>query len=184
MLLSEADIALLLRQEPITDEWPWNSREESTIHKHIKDIIAEIRRKIRLLDKTEFGHYGSGYASFVDCWLYCDTQEFQLDIGNCYWGLVVLFSTLSHYYAIGEGQKTWNDKGGSSYLPSFEFVDQISHPAIHTITESVCGILNARGLKRAHADELSELLPRDAVVPTILGDPPFRHFDALFYWED
>lgn len=50
MLLSENEIRALLRQEPITDEWPWNTKDEKTIHETIKDIIAEIRRKHRLLD--------------------------------------------------------------------------------------------------------------------------------------
>lgn len=184
MLLSENDIRSLLRQEPITDEWPWNTKDENTIHGNIKDIIAEIRRNQRLLDKTEFGHYGSGYASYVDCWLYREDDDFRFDKKNCYWGLVVLFSTLSKYYVVGQGQKTWHKKGGSSYLPAFQFVDQIEHPAVQQITDRVCVVLADRGLIRAHADDLSSLLPRDISVPTILANPPWRHFDALFYWED
>jgi hypothetical protein len=56
MHLNEIDTRLLLRQEPITDEWPWNTKDETTIYGNIKDIVAEVRRKCRLLDKTEFGH--------------------------------------------------------------------------------------------------------------------------------
>jgi hypothetical protein len=96
----------------------------------------------------------------------------------------VLFSSLSKYYVVGQGQKTWHKTGGSSYLPTLGFVDQIEHPAIQQITARVCKVLADRGLVRAHADELSSLLPRDISVPTILADRPWRHFDALFYWED
>jgi hypothetical protein len=184
MLLTQLDIASLLKQEPITDEWPWNTSEEVTVCENIRDILAQVRGKLRLLDKSEFGHYGSGYASFADCWLYRDEPEFKFDTGNRYWGLVALFSTLSHYYVIGEGQKAWDNKSASSYLPSFEFVDRITHPAAQNIADGVCAILNNRGLVRAHADDLSESLPRNAAVPTILANPPFHHFDALFYWED
>lgn len=185
-LLSEADIASLLAEEPITDEWPWNATDGIAVHNHIKSVVAEIRRKNRLLDKTEFGHYGSGYASYVDCWLYREDAEFRFAKGNCYWGLVVLFSTLSHYYAIAEGQKTWEATTASSYLPSFEHIDRITHPATQALVDSVCAILDSRGWVRARASDLAELLPgpRTTGVPTILSHPPYRHFDALFYWMD
>jgi hypothetical protein len=184
MLLTPSDIESLLRQKSITDEWPWSTNDETTIHGNIKDIIAEIRRKNRLLDKTEFGHYGSGYASYVDCWLYRADDTFRFDKGDCYWGLVVLFSTLSKYYVVGEGQKTWHKTGGSSYLPSFQFVDSFSYPAVQRLTEGVCSVLAGRGLVRASASEISPLLAEDIDVPTILADRPWRQFDALYYWED
>ena len=184
ILLTPSDIESLLRQEPISDEWPWNTKDEAIIHGNIKDIIAEISRKNRLLDKTDFGHYGSGYASYVDCWLYRADDAFRFDKGDCYWELVVLFSTLSKYYVVGEGQKTWDKTRGSSYLPSFQFVDRISHPAVQELIEGVCSVLANRGLIRVNASEVSSLLAAEIEVPTILGDRPWRHFDALYYWED
>ncbi len=184
MLLSESDITTLLRQKPITDEWPWNTNDERTIHGNIKDVLAEICRTHRLLNKTEFGHYGSGYASYVDCWFYREDDEFRADGKNSYWGLVVLFSTLSKYYVIGEGQKARHETGWSTYLPSFQFVDEINQPAIRRIAGVVCKILTNRGWVRASADDLALPLARDISVPTILADRPWHHFDALFYWED
>lgn len=184
MNLSEKDIKALIRQESITDEWPWNTRDERIIHKNIKKIVSEICRTSRLHDITEYNHYGSGYASFVDCWLYRDDREFKYDTGNSYWGLVVLFSTLSHYFVLGEGKKTWNKSAVSSYLPSFQFTDKIDHPATKGLVRGVCSILEARGLVRALAADLSLYLPPEIDIPTILTDPPYRHFDALFHWED
>lgn len=184
MVLSESDIASLIAQNPIHDEWPWSTNDEHVIHGHIKDVIAEVRRENRLLDKSEFGHYGSGYASFVDCWLYRDDEDFKFDEGSAYWGIVVLFSTLAPYYVIGEGQKTWEARSSSSYLPSFDFVDQLSQPVIQGLEANVCSTLSDRGMVRIYAHELSARLPRHMSVPTILADPPFRHFDAIFHWED
>ncbi len=184
MLLTEAEIASLLRQESITDELPWNTGDERAIDSSIAETIAEVRRTHRLQDQTEFGHYGSGYASFVDCWLYRNELAFKYDSGDCYWGLVVLFSRLSNYYVLGEGQKTWHEKSSASYMPSFEFVDKLLHPAVISIADDVCAVLDRRGFVRAHAANLSELLPASTEVPTILCDPPYRHFDALFHWED
>ncbi len=112
MLLTETQIALLLKQLAISDEWPWATNDEAVIDKNIKDIVAEIRRKLRLEDKTEYGHYGSGYASFVDCWLYRPDAEFRYRAGDNYHGLVVLFSRLSPFYVFGQGDKSWDKIGG------------------------------------------------------------------------
>lgn len=184
MPLSNSDIGRLLKQQPITDEWPWNSGDESVIHKHIKDIVAELCQKLRLKDRSEYGHYGSGYASYVDCWLYREDAEFRVATGDWYRGLVILFSTLSKHYVLGEGEKSWHAKGGSTYLPSFAFVDKLDRPAVASLERGVSRILASRGLVRQSAEDLSDFLPRDTSVPTNLGDPPWRHFDALFYWED
>lgn len=184
MILTEAQIEELLAQRSITDEWPWSTNDEATIDEHIKNIVAKVRLEVGLLDKSEYGHYGSGYSSFVDCWLYCEDDIFQFASGNHYWGLVVLFSRLSKYYVIGEGQKTWHEKGGSSYMPAYEFVDQVRHPATLSIVDDVCAVLNSQGLVRLSAEKLSGVLPDRIQVPTILDDPPWRVFDAIFYWED
>jgi hypothetical protein len=183
-VLTESKIGLLLNQKPITEEWPWSIDNEVTVDFSIEVAIDEICQKFHLLDKTEYGHYGSGYASFIDCWLYRPDDQFRFDEGNCYWGLVVLFSRLSPYFVIGEGRKTWDEKGASSYLPSFEFVDVLTHKLIRSLERDISLALQLRGWVRAHANQLAEFLPPDIHVPTSLSDPPWRHFDALFYWED
>jgi hypothetical protein len=184
MILSENQIELLLHQKPITDEWPWVTRDESVIDMHWKDVLSEICRDLNLLEKSEFGHYGSGYASYVDSWLYRDTEEFRFHPGNCFWGLVILYSRLSPFYVIGEGKRTWHDKGGSSYLPCFEFVDQLTQNCVFSLSQDVEAILGNRGLRRLRKDQVSGTLDAKFQVPTILADPPLRHFDAIYYWED
>jgi hypothetical protein len=184
MQLSDAEITRLLNQEFITDEWPWNTRDSVVIEKNIKDIVAEVRRKARVQDKTEFGHYGSGYASFVDCWLYRPDDEYRCGPGNHYYGLVVIFSRLSRYFVVGEGTKWWDGTDGTSYLPGFLIVDSIQHPAILELEQLVVPILESKQLCRLHTEDLAIPLPRAMRVPTILEDGAYRHFDALFHWED
>ena len=185
MELTRKQLSALLDQRSISPEWPWATNDESVIDKNFKDIIAEVRRKVNVLDKSDFGHYGSGYASFVDCWLYREEEAFRYATsGHYYYGLVVLLSRLSNFYVIGEGQKSWNNAGGSSYLPDLGFVDKITRPEVMDIAKQVCAILDDRGLKRLYANELDKLLPNDVQVPTVLSDRPWKQFDAIFYWED
>lgn len=184
MILTELQIDTLLEQKSISNEWPWSTNNEQVIDGHIADIVADVCREVRLKDKSEYNHYGSGYSSFVDCWLYREDDDFRFATGDCYWGLVVLISRLSRYYVVGEGQKTWHSQGGSSYLPCFEFVDQIEHRATTNLVEAVCNVLDSHGLVRLTQKQLSGVLSRDLKIPTILTDPPWHHFDAIFYWED
>lgn len=184
MLLTDAHIDDLLHQRVISSEWPWVTNDERVIDKHFKDILAEIRRKVRVEDKTEFGHYGSGYASYVDCWLYRPVDDFRAGGGSNYFGLFVLFSRLSHYYVMGQGQKAWSGRTCSSYLPAFELVDAINNPGVLELEMLVEPLLESRGLRRLRSNDLSEFLPEDVKVPTILTRRAYRQFDALFYWED
>lgn len=183
-MLTREQITTLVKQQPITDEWPWSTQDEATINHYYTDVIADVRQNVQLLDKTDFEHYDSGYASFIDCWLYREDEEFRFASGNSYWGLVVLFSRLSNYYVVGEGQLSWRTTDASSYLPSFVMVDKISHRAVQSIIDDVCEVLDAHGLVRLRAEELSEPLPDEIRVRTILSRHPRRHFDALFYWFD
>ena len=184
MNLSNAQIEKLITGKSISEEWPWSTNNEATVDNHIKDIIYEVRRKMRLLDKTEYGHYGSGYASYVDSWLYRNDEKFRLGAGNNFVGMVVLFSRLSKFYVAGEGAKTWTSEESSSYLVNFDFVDKFQYSPTRNIANDVCSLLESRGLTRLFAHDLSEVLPGDINIPTILSEPPYRHFDALYYWED
>ncbi len=44
--------------------------------------------------------------------------------------------------------------------------------------------LTTMGMLRLRRQDLEPFLPDDVGLPTILSDPPFRLFDAVFYWED
>lgn len=183
-VLTDEEIDKLLRCEPITPHWPWGSRDELVIDNNIRDILAEVCRKLQLKDQTHYDHYGSGYASFVDCWLYRPTDEFRICPGDCYEGLVVLFSRFSPYYVLGQGERSWGESARCSYLPHYEFVDDIDHPAVVGLVSKVTEILDVRCLKRLHQFDLSPALQRNQRIPTNLSDKFYRHFDALFYWED
>lgn len=184
MILTDAQIESLLAQRSISDEWPWSTNDERVIDKHVKDVVAEIRRRLRVLDRTDYCHYGSGYASFIDCWLYRPDDAFRAQPGNSFHGLVVLFSRLSPYYVLGEGIKTWSECSGGSYMPEFEFVDRIGNRAVAELVPEVAAVLAERGWKRLSKSEVESPLPRGVRVPTVLADRILREFDALFYWED
>jgi hypothetical protein len=188
MLFSAKELDLLLAQECISFDHPWSTRDESQIDSYLKTICEEISLATNTLSRIEWGHYGSGYASFVDAWFYRPTPAFDVPSpvrrGEEHVGLVVLLSRLSPYFVFMEGEKRWHTKGGSSYLPAFEGVDSLFSPGVLDLVAPVQKVLEGRGLLRLSKGELSSLLPPGMQVPTILGDPPYIEFDALFHWED
>lgn len=185
MIFTEGQIEVLLDGDPIIDEWPWVQWNEDGIERHIQTIIDKVKQEVGLLDETDYDHYGSGYASFVDCRLYRIDVKSQLAPGSNYLELGVLFSRLANYYVIlGEAQKRQGKNGEWAYPSYFERVDRANHPATLGIMVDVCSVLNAQGLERLYAEELSEFLPKKFEVYTLLGSRPWRLFDALFYWMD
>lgn len=188
MPLTEDAIHTLLSQKSISPFAPWSSNDEATIDQFYRSICVELKETLGVQDKSEWNHYGSGYASYVDVWLYKPIEEFHITVngpGQCYAGLVLLFSRLSHYYVAFEAVKCWQDDSrSSSYLPCYESIDNFSRPAVMQLLAEAQRVLQKYGLVRLHQSDLSAGLSPEIVVPTILTDPPYHQFDALFYWED
>lgn len=187
-LLSDSDIALLLTGHSISSQHPWDSDDESTIDNYLKYITHDLQRRAAVEARIEWGHYGSGYASYVDAWFYRPTPDFDAGPaprdGAAYTGLVVLFSRLAPWFVLMEGQKSWSAKGSSSYLPYFQQVDGLKTPAVVQLAAKVQALLEEHGLVRLRQAELDVPLSTTLRVPTVLADAGYTHFDAIFHWED
>ena len=150
-------------------------------------MVQELAADLDVDSRTEFDHYGSGYASFVDAWFFRRDSSFRRPGGRHehFTGLAVLLCRLMPVYCLLEGEKTWSPSGsGSSYLPSFDNVDAFRTTAVRTLARQVEDWLEPRGYGRLEKADLGGYLPEGVVVPTIPEDAPFRDFDALFHWED
>lgn len=182
------EVERLLAASTVSDQAPWNCSDEPEIDLHLKRICSKIERKADVLSRIEWGHYGSGYASYVDAWFYRSRPEFRLQTcaeeNNAFVGLVVLLSRLAPYFVFMQGHKTWGDKGGSSYMPYSEMLDELTNAAVIQLAGDIEPILERNALKRLRKTDLVAELDSKFKVPTILTHRPFRMFDALFYWED
>lgn len=160
-------------------------RPEAMIEDFYRTVAAAICAETATKDRTEWNHYGSGYASFIDAWFYHpDGRCRRAREGEHHAGIFVLLSRLSPFYVLGQGEKAWHAKGGSSYLPAMEAIDQIEDSELQHTASLIEPVLGRHGLQRLRREALEELLPSEIHVPTILVNPPFHVFDALFHWED
>jgi len=187
-LLSSAQIDRLLAQQPVSALHPWVTADEGLIEGHLKAACAAVSRETRVESKIDWGHYGSGYASFVDAWFYKPTPEFNVKnpirYGHEHVGLVVLLSRLSPFFVFMEGEKHWHAHGGSSYMPASDMLDDLKNEGVVRLAQQIQPILERHALVRAYRTDLSDPLPTGIKVPTNLADRGYTQFDALFYWED
>lgn len=188
MLLSPQQIQKIFAQQAISDALPWVKNDRKLVDDFYRELIDKICCVTGCLAKVVWNDYGSGYASYIDAWLYKPNDEFSLkgtqsDVEG-YTGLVVLLSRLSPYYVFMEGEKQWHSRGGSSYLPEFSMLDMLQTTAVNILAVQAQEILHAAGLVRLKKSDISSPMPEDFSVPTNLADGDFTEFDAIFHWED
>lgn len=185
-MFTDKQLGLLIKEHPIDENLPFNSQEEESVLRFYKPLTKKIEIDRALNSRIEWNHYDSGYASFIDAWFYpSDGSSHIRPQEQHYMGIFVLLSRLSRYFVIGQGEKSWSQNTGSSYLPCFDGIDNVTHFALVEHINPITKILQKVGLQRLERNELAQPLPEKFEMPrTILSDPPFHHFDALFHWED
>lgn len=193
MIFSEQQLEALMDVRPICDRPPWSLSltDDREVVQFYRAIIETLNARLNLKCEVEHG-YGSGYASYIDAWFYPaqgGSPVRRYGDSECREGLVILFSTLSDYYAIGQGEKCKNrsGSGGSGYLPDLAMIDKVTASHLLYLVPKIEKVLEQEFfLKRIGATPLSEPIPSHLRhhEATNLGDPPYRVFDALFYWYD
>ncbi|WP_217907426.1 hypothetical protein [Massilia sp. BJB1822] len=174
MNISDNEISNLLSQQTISPQYPWATNDSQEVEKFFKFVIPDLERKSHVKSRIEWSHYGSGYASFVDAWFYRESADFatkyQPTHGKSYTGLVALLSRLSPYFVLLEGEKSWSENGGSSYLPQFDAIDAFQTLSVAELAEQVQPILEGHGLIRLSHSMLDKPLNPKFHVPTVLTE--------------
>lgn len=184
--LTEARLREVVAGRPVGDRWPYAGGSERDIEAHLGRAVGELRGTRRLRVEAEFGHYGSGYASYVH--VFCAkgagrSTERRGDLDHTD-GLSVYLARLAPVAAIGPGHPRRGAGTGSlDFLdpervgesPAGDWSDELR------LTRSV---LERNGFYLPAREALCAPLPFAAVIPTFLSRGPYRVFDALFYWED
>lgn len=149
LILTNDEIAGLIRGEKLARFPPVRS-PTSELESFYSSLVNIITRNMGCADKTEWNHYGSGYASYVDAWFYFKDGRAQKSLADeDHFGIYVLLSRLSYFYVVGQGEKSWNRNGtGGSYLPHFDSIDSVEHPALLHLERVIDVILSGSRLKR------------------------------------
>ena len=184
-MFTDEQLEALINAQSIEKRLPFDSADDNSIRGFYEPLVRRIENAQKLKSQIEWNHYGSGYASFIDAWFYpSDATTRVSPHGEHHVGIFVLLSRLTRYFVVGQGEKAWSTKGRSGYMPDFDLTDTVKHPVLIDHVDSITILLAEAGLTRLRKDDLAARLPLKFGTPTILSSSPYRHFDALFHWND
>lgn len=182
------ELKRIIDGKPIGDFYPYNMEEynHKEIDTYISKVVGSFAGIRNLLLESDFKSYGSGYASYVDvfCWkrdgssTQVDQYETNID------GIRVYVNRLAPVAIIGSDQVTKHRNGGSSGFIHSHTINVLPPGDWEEQVEGIKKVLTMYQYKILDSTYLNQPLPFQAKIPTILADPPYKIFDALFYWED
>lgn len=184
-LLTENFLKKVIQGKRVGDFYPFIQGDDAQMEHYISHLVGEIGGLKGLLYEADFDHYGSGFASYVSVFLWKKEEEEVLANGEVSMkGLWLYISRLAPVVIMGKGEMTRHGSSGSSdFLASHTVCEWPSETwskqiwAIKKIVEAYHYVI----LTKADVDQYLDF---QIDIPTILSEPPYKVFDAHFYWED
>ncbi|MEU8178248.1 hypothetical protein AB0C14_35730 [Microbispora hainanensis] len=178
------------RDESACGEGAWAGGAEA-VDGYLRRVVADLNRIPELVvEHAEFGHYGSGYASFVDVLLTRrDGSARRVDPVGCTTveGLSVALCRLAPIACILSPAKRSHHPAGRGHhsMPSLDTVAETPILGWEKGCEQISQALNRHRLMLVGPRLLSRpALPR-LKIDTKLGDGPlYSIFDVWFHWMD
>lgn len=182
------DLKRVIETKPVGDFYPFNLGDynDQAIDDYLAKIVGELAMIENIKFEADFDSYGSGFASYVDvfCWKGDGSSTKEHDKVQSIDGLRLYLCRLTPVAVIGASQVTKHETGGVEEFLNSEKVDNIPPGDWKEQIEGIKNVLKRYRYKVLERTYVSELLPFDAKIPTIVADPPYKLFDAFFYWED
>ncbi|WP_051359419.1 hypothetical protein [Paucisalibacillus globulus] len=182
------EIKRIIEMKTVGDFYPYDIEEndENAIDDYLKHVAGSLARVNNLAYEADFEHYGSGYASYVDCFCWKrDGSSTQVkDREQWIEGIRIYLCRLAPVAVFGEGIVTKHINGGSSDFISYNTVDTLPPGDWEMEIQGIKKQLESFNFQILEREDLKQFLPFKAEIPTIMSNPPYRLFDAFFYWED
>ncbi|MEV4458125.1 hypothetical protein [Microbispora sp. NPDC049633] len=158
---------------------------------YLRQVVADLNRVPGLVvEHAEFGHYGSGYASFVDVFLTRrdgSARRVDPDGYTTVGGLSVALCRLAPIACILSPRERSHhpDGRGRLSLPYLDTVIEVPIPGWEEGGDQISQVLSRHGITLVGP----RLLRRPALphlkIDTNLGDGPhYSIFDVWFHWMD
>lgn len=182
------ELRRIIEGNPVGEFYPYNLSEydHEAVNDYISSVVGSISAIKNLAIEANFDSYGSGYASYVDIFCYkkdgssSEQKDYELWID----GIRVYINRLAPVAIFGESEITKHRNGGSSDFISNHSAGSLPPGDWEDEIRGIKRVLEKYHFTILDKTYLNEPLPFQAKIPTILSDPPYKLFDALFYWED
>lgn len=176
-----------VRDEALHDDQAWDVGLD--IDGFLRRVVAELGRLPTLVvEHSDFGHYGSGYASFVEVSMTKRDGSLRHDGGHGWVEVECLGILLCRLAPIAcalrpSVRSTGTERGFHS-LPSVDrAVTAVDQQWTYGF-QQIRTVLDKHGLTLVGTDVLTLPLPGRLFVNTNLADSAFTIFDAWFHWMD
>lgn len=176
-----------VRQQPFGTAEPFVTGDAGAVAAFYETVIEALLALPGVALEREIDHHGSGYASYIQLFLFPADGSSQTAFPEYIHttGLLLYLSRLAPIAVYGASDTTRNrhSDGGSGGFIESSNVGLLPNADWTEFAEAVTACLAARGIELLPREPLLLPAPEDIIIPTVF-DPPYFVFDTLFYWED
>lgn len=167
---------------------PW-AGGSAAVEGFLRRVAADLGRLPELtVHHAEFRHYGSGYASYVAVFL--TKRDGSTQRSEQGWthveGLSLALCRLAPVAVLLKpSTRSSGPNGAGSYgLPDLLQVADADIPGWEAECRQIGQVLDRHDITLLRSKVLGQPLDAHLRIETVLGDPPYRVFDAWFHWMD
>lgn len=192
-MFTNEQLQALIRQEVISEAYPYSTKDEHELKNYLKAILGELRRA-KIHCKVEADHFGSGYASYIRWFCYEDAHVEVKEERNKRTehinGLHVLISRLSPVILIGIGDENYTYSLTRDRLSIGKSMLDTPHQLVieapfEMLFNKLVQLFMKYNFTVLRKEDVEQQLPFDTVIPTLSRDKgKYLVWDAIFYWED
>ena len=196
-MFSNGQLQELIEGKIIGNQFPYDTKNEQEIEAHIRRFFYRIKRIPNLVCEAEWGHFGSGYASFVE--LFCYQKEDAIVVEEKYdyqeiktEGIIIDICRLAPVAITGEDDRyktiqiETNEVVGGAYGSLLDGPNRLYvREKFRVIARNLAQALKEFEYELLEAEKMNQRLSFQTKIPTIYREPrEYLVMDAIFYWED
>ena len=195
-MFSNKQLQGLIEGKIIGSKFPYDTNNEEEIEAHIRRLFYRINRIPNIVCEAEWNHFGSGYASFIEFFCYrkedvaAEEKYGMREIETK--GMIIDICRLAPVAIMGEDDRslkihieTNKVVSGSNGTILDNPNSLVSEGEFQVIVGELEQALKEFNYELLTAEEMSQPLPFQAIIPTIYREPrEYKVVDAIFYWED
>ena len=193
----EEQLQGLIEGKIVGAKFPYDTNNEQEIEAHIRRLFHRINRIPNVVCEAEWNHFGSGYASFVEFFIYQkeDTkvieekhgiQEVRTD------GLIIDICRLAPVAIMGEDDRYKTIRIETNEVVSGAYGSLLGDPMqiqlsekFQSLAEKLKQCLTEFEYELLKSEDINQPLPFKTKIQTIYRKPKeYLVADAIFYWED
>ncbi|WP_107943447.1 hypothetical protein [Metasolibacillus fluoroglycofenilyticus] len=193
-MFTNEQLKQFIKGKVLGEMFPYDTGDEHLIISYLKRIKAELEKSLPVRCEVEPLHFGSGYASYMQWFVYktdmLTRKEREKDVmEEEREGLIVNISMLAPVVLIGKGEKsTCYVKGEwhSGAMTSLAEPQQLLIPPhLKELYENLQRLFMKYNYGILYREDVEKQLPFKANIAITFREPKdYLVWDAIFYWMD